>query len=65
MAAYEYSQRHEILFLGLSNGKLYQYKSKTMDKTSIFKKGKEPERTAIESPHSHKGSIRKMIYTRM
>ena len=60
--------QEQILFLGLSNGKLFYYKSKSLDQKSIFNKGKDPEITEIiseTSNSSHKGEIRKMVYTKM
>ena len=51
--AYEYSMQEQILFLGLSNGKLFYYKSKSLDQKSIFNKGKDPEITEIISETSY------------
>jgi hypothetical protein len=42
MTAYEYSKADQILYLGLSNGKLCYYKSKNIEQKSIFGKGKDP-----------------------
>lgn len=43
MTAYEYAPAEQILYLGLSNGKLFYYKSKNIEQKSIFGKGKDPE----------------------
>ena len=65
MSAYEYAMNDQILFLGLSNGKLFYYKSKNIEQKSIFGKGKDPELVQIESPNAHKGEIRKIIYAKV
>ena len=65
MSSYEYSFQEQTIFLGLSDGRLFQYKSKGIDSKSIFSKNKEPDVVAIESPNSHKGDIRKIVYTKM
>lgn len=65
MTAYEYSKADQILYLGLSNGKLCYYKSKNIEQKSIFGKGKDPQREPIESVNGHKGEIRKIIYAQV
>ena len=55
-----------ILYCGLSNGKIFMYKSKTSDTSkSIFAKGKDPEIIPIESNNPHKGEIRKMLFVKV
>jgi hypothetical protein len=55
--------------LGLSNGKLYYYRSKNIDKKSIFgklkDKSKDSEFIEVTSPNSHKGEIRKILYSKI
>jgi WD40 repeat protein len=65
MTAYEYAQKEQILFLGLSNGKLFSYKSKNIEQKSIFCDGKFPDMQEIDSPNCHKGEIRKIIYAKV
>ena len=65
MSCCEYAQKDQILFLGLTNGKLFYYKSKAIDQRSIFGKGKDPELVQIESNNGHKGEIRKMTYAKV
>jgi WD40 repeat protein len=47
----------------LSNGEIYYYKIKNIDQKNIFAKGKDPDLQPLESTNSHKGEVRKMIYT--
>ena len=61
MTAYVYSQKDQILYLGLSNGKLCYFKSKNIEQKSLFGKGKDPVIENIESINGHKGEIRKII----
>ena len=65
MTAYEYAQNEQVLYLGLSNGKLCYFKSKSIEQKSIFGTGKAPELHEIESPNCHKGEIRKIIYAKV
>ena len=53
MTACEYSMSDDILYLGLSNGKIYYYKSKNIDsnKTIFAKGGKDPD--VKEEPVEH------------
>ena len=57
--------KEQLIFVGLSNGKLSYFKNKGIDGKSIFVKNKEPELINIVSKHSHKGEIRKIVYTKM
>ena len=43
MSAYEYSTHDSTLYLGLSNGDIYYYKTKNIDQKNIFAKGKDPD----------------------
>lgn len=63
MSAYEYSASDSIIYLGLSNGDIYYYKTKNIDQKNIFAKGKDPDLQPLDSPNPHKGEIRKMIFT--
>lgn len=65
MSAYCYDMPEQVIFLGLTNGEIYYYKAKGIDGKSIFLKNKQFDVFQIESPHAHKGSIRKLIYTKM
>lgn len=65
MSAYYYDVAEQLIFLGLTNGKLCYYKPKGLDGKSIFLKSKQHECIKIESPHGHRGRISKIIYTKM
>ena len=62
MTACEYSTKEDTIYLGLSSGKIYYYKSKNIDQSkTVFAKGKDPEHLVLESATPHIGAIRKMI----
>jgi len=66
MTAYEYAQSEQTLYLGLSNGKLFKFCSKSIEQKSIFtSSGKPPDLAEIDSPNCHKGSITKIIYAKV
>jgi hypothetical protein len=66
MTAMEYSFKDDILYLGLSNGAIYYYKSKSIDPSkTIFSKGKDPEPHLLETVTPHHGEVRKLLCTQI
>jgi WD40 repeat protein len=51
--------------VGLSNGKIFYYKKKGMESRHLVASGKEHEKVKLESAMSHKGEIRRIIYTQI
>ena len=55
--------KEQLLFVGLSNGKIFYYKKKSVDNKFLVQSGKEHEQVELDSPQAHKGEIRKLICT--
>lgn len=65
LSAYVYHQQDKIMYVGLTNGKIYMYKARTSETKSMFAKGKDPDLIPLESPSPHRGEVRKMICTKI
>lgn len=62
-SAHTLSYKDQYLYVGLSNGKIYLYKKKSLDSKLIVDRGKDHECTELVSVTAHKGKITQLIFT--
>lgn len=65
LSAYVYHQTDRVIYVGLTNGKIYMYKARSSENKSMFAQGKDPDVTLLESSSPHRGEVRKMICTKI
>lgn len=57
------SYKDQILYVGLSNGKIFIYKKKGIDSKLIVDRGKDHEIHELASSTPHKGRISQLLFT--
>ena len=66
LSFYLYEAAYQILFIALSNGKLFYFKRKNQDTRNILEnQQKDPDLVEILSEKRHKGKVTQMLFEKI